>query len=116
MPATYSPIARPAAEGSTSSPMCPMATATTPARARPTSTRVATRAQNAVHAAPAATPAHATASATVMTRVRPARSASADMGSTVRPTRPVVTDTVRLAAVGPTPNAAPSEGSSAWVE
>ena len=51
-----------------------------------------------------------------MTRVRPARSARPDMGRTVRPTSPVVTDTVRLAAVGPTPKADPIEGSSACVE
>ncbi len=116
VPATYSPIARPAAGGSTSSPMWPIATATTPARARPTSTRVAIRTQNAGLTPPAATAAQATARATVMTRVRPARSARPDMGSTVRPTSPVVTDTVRLAAVGPTPKAAPIEGSSACVE
>ena len=50
-----------------------------------------------------------------MTRVRPTRSAKADTGSTASATVPVVTATVRLAAVAPTPKLAPMSGSRACV-
>ena len=64
---------------------------------------------------PASTAPHATASAAPITRVRPTRSAKADTGSTAIATVPVVTATVRLAAVAPTPKAPPMSGRSACV-
>jgi len=95
--------------------MWPTATATTPASASPSTARKASSTPRSGEAAAPSAARQATPRPTAITRVRPTRSASAETGSTVRASTPVVIETVKLATVAPTPNARPMSGSIACV-
>ena len=58
----------------------------------------------------------ATSSPARITGTRPTDSASEESGRIASASAPVAAETVRLAAVGPTPKSAPIAGSSACVE
>ena len=102
-------------EAGTSSPMCPIATATIPARAMPTTARAARTCQNSGASPERAVKAQPTNSAIAITRARPTVSARLDIGSTAQARAPVERVTVRLASVAPTAKCRLIEGSRAWV-
>ena len=116
LPATYTPIAVPSSAGCTSSPRWATATATTAASEIPTSPRASSSSQKYGAAAAAKVKTQASSSPARITGTRPSDSATEDSGSIPSAIAPVAAETVRLAAVGPTPKSAPIAGSSAWVE
>ena len=108
----YSPIARPSDPRSTSSVRYAIATAGTPASARPCSTRIASS-TGSEGAIVAASPRIDAASAlTVMIRRRPSTSESELIGMTAMATENVAADIARLAAAGLTRNVVAICGSS----
>ena len=111
-PAMNSPIARPSDPRSTSSARYAMATAGTPASAKPCSTRIATSTGSDGASVVASPSTDAASALTVITRRRPNTSDSELTGMTAIASANVAADIARLAVAGPVANVPAICGSS----